>query len=66
MPDFIERFLGKIEPLEGPRVVLISERKTTSPIYKGLAKAYKGKMVFGEIRTSLVKGKIAEEIMDRY
>lgn len=63
---YLDVFLAKIEPLDAPRVILITERKTTSPIFKGLAKTYKGKLIFGEVRSSLLKGKVSDELMDRY
>jgi hypothetical protein len=63
---YLDVFLAKLDPLDAPRVILITERKTTSPIYKGLAKSYKGKLIFGEVRSSLLKGKVADELMDRY
>ena len=63
---YLDVFLAKLEPLDAPRVILITERKTTSPIYKGLAKAYKDKLIFGEVRSSVLKGRVADDIMDRY
>ncbi len=59
-------FLVKIEPADALRVILITDRKTTSPIYKGLAKLYKEKLIFGELRSSLLKGRVADDLMDRY
>jgi|LauGreDrversion4_2_1035121.scaffolds.fasta_scaffold522280_1 hypothetical protein len=66
MQAFNDIFMGRLEPLDAPRVILITDRKTTSPIYKGLAKYFKDKLIFGEVRSSLLKGKVADELMERY
>jgi hypothetical protein len=37
---------------ENHKVILFTERKSTSPLFKSLSKKYKGKLVFGEVRKS--------------
>ena len=44
--QFIERDNNKY------KVLIFTERKTTAPLFKGLSKQYKDKLVFGEIRKS--------------
>jgi len=37
---------------ENMKIILFTERKSTSPLMKSLSKKYKGKLVFGEVRKS--------------
>jgi len=41
-----------IREAENMKIILFTERKSTSPLMKALSKKYKGKLVFGEVRTS--------------
>lgn len=47
------------------RVILITERKTTSPVLKALASQYKDKLIFGEVHASTSK-QLVEELLSRY
>jgi hypothetical protein len=47
------------------RVVLITERKTTSPVLKALASHYKDKLIFGEVYASISKT-LVEELLSKY
>jgi hypothetical protein len=62
--EYREKLLGS--PLEGLRVVLITERKTSSPpVFKALARRFKDKFVFAEIRSGLSQ-ELATDIMKDY
>ena len=37
---------------ENMKILLFTERKSTSPLLKSLSKKYKGKLMFGEVRKS--------------
>lgn len=61
MPDYLEKYLGRED--DRLRVVLITDRKTTSPIYRALSSKYQDKFLFGEIKTSansLMAGDLAK------
>lgn len=63
MKDYTEKFLTSQK--EGLRVILVTERKTPSPIFKALSKRYKDKLVFGEIRTTLTPD-FAQDLLKDY
>ena len=51
--DYQTKFMSGEHPQI--RVVLITERKTTSPVFKALASQYKDKLIFGEVHASTSK-----------
>ncbi len=44
---------------------MITERKTSSPVFKALSKRFKDKLVFGEIRTSITPD-FAKDLLKDY
>lgn len=43
-----------------PRVILISKKSTTPPLYKALSTEYKDRLLFGEVKSS--SGDIADKL----